>query len=446
MEKSIVISLPQGAEFILNTLRQAGFEAFIVGGCVRDSLIGRRPGDWDITTSARPEEVKALFRRTIDTGLQHGTVTVMVKKEAYEITTYRTDGFYSDGRHPDSVIFVSSLAEDLARRDFTINAMAYAPDKGVVDLYDGLTDLKNHTIRAVGDPAERFTEDALRMLRAVRFSAQLGYEIDAETFAAIRPLASRLAMVSRERIRDEINKLLLSDHPEYFEKLAECGITSVIMPRFDEMLSTSQNNQYHCYDVGHHTLKVMTAVPARLPMRLTALLHDSGKIPAKTTDEAGTDHFKGHQLLSAAYAEEFLKEYRYDNKTSDYVLRLIRVHDVRIPPTAFNIRRLLGQVGKDLFPDYLAFLQADNRGKSLPSQEEFAPFYKETCAMYRQILEAGDPVTIGDLAIRGGDLIAAGFKPGPGMGEVLKHLLEDVQREPEHNTREYLLDLARRFL
>ena len=439
MQPTQPIPLPPRAAAILNTLREAGFEAFVVGGCVRDSLIGRTPGDWDITTSARPEEVKRLFRRTVDTGLQHGTVTVMQGKEAYEVTTYRTDGAYSDGRHPDSVRFVSSLAEDLARRDFTINAMAYAPETGVVDLFGGLDDLERRLIRAVGDPAERFTEDALRMLRAVRFSAQLGFDIEEQTFEAIRPLSPRLDMVSRERIRDEINKLLLSDHPDYFEKLAECGITAVIMPRFDEMLATPQFSKFHLYDVAHHTLAVMKAAPAVLPLRLCALLHDTGKVPARTLDTAGGDHFKGHQVLSAVYAEQFLKEFRYDNKTADYVLRLIRVHDVRIPPTLPNVRRLLGRIGRDLFPDYLAFSLADVQGKSPVSRDKFMPQYEKTEAAYRRILRAGDPVTVGELAVKGADLIAAGAKPGPAMGEVLKRMLDDVQHDPSHNTREYLL-------
>ena len=439
MQLSQHIALPPRAETILKTLREAGFEAFAVGGCVRDSLIGRTPGDWDITTSARPEEVKRLFRRTVDTGLQHGTVTVLLGKESYEVTTYRTDGAYTDGRHPDSVRFVSSLAEDLSRRDFTINAMAYAPETGVVDLFDGLRDLRDRRIRAVGDPVQRFTEDALRMLRAVRFSAQLGFSLEKETFDAIRPLAPRLKMVSRERIRDELNKLLLSDHPDYFELLAESGITGVIMPRFDEMLASPQHSGYHIYDVGHHTLAVMKAAPAELPLRLCALLHDTGKVPARTVDEEGADHFKGHQVLSAVYAEQFLKEFRYDNKTAEHVLRLIRVHDIRIPPTLPNVRRLLGRVGRDLFPDYLAFSRADNSGKSPLSQEQFASHYRDTKAAWQTVLADGDAVTVGELAVKGADLIAAGVKPGPAMGEILKRMLEDVCATPPHNNREYLL-------
>ena len=439
MEKTLSISLPAGAEYILNTLHQAGFEAYIVGGCVRDSLLGRTPGDWDITTSARPQEVKKLFRRTVDTGLQHGTVTVMQKKEAYEVTTYRSDGFYSDGRHPDSVSFVSSLKEDLARRDFTINALAYNAREGVVDLCGGLADLEAKTIRAVGDPRSRFTEDALRMLRAVRFSAQLGFEIETETFDAIRPLATRLALVSKERIRDEINKLLLSDHPEYFEKLSICGITAVIMPRFDEMLATAQHSKYHLYDVGHHTLKVMAAIPRKLPLRLAALLHDTGKVPARATDTAGEDHFKGHTLLSAVYAEEFLKEYRYDNKTAQYVTRLIRVHDIRIPPTAPQVRRLINHMGPDLMPDYLSFMEADSQGKSPLSRQEFAPFYRALLESYEAVTRAGDPVQMKELAVTGADLIAAGVKPGPAMGDLLHRMMEDVLRDPAHNSKEYLL-------
>ena len=446
MENTRGISLPAGAELILNTLHQSGFEAFIVGGCVRDCLLGRTPGDWDITTSARPEEVKKLFRRTVDTGLQHGTVTVMQKKEAYEVTTYRTDGFYSDGRHPDSVQFVSSLAEDLARRDFTINAMAYEPRKGIVDLYGGLADLEAKTIRAVGNPTERFTEDALRMLRAVRFSAQLGFAIEETTWQAIRPLVPRLKMVSKERIRDELNKLLLSDHPEYFEKLADCGITAVIMPRFDQMLAMSQTSRYHVCDVGHHTLKVMAATPAELPLRLTALLHDTGKVEAKTTDDQGVDHFKGHQILSGVYAKEFLKDLRYDNKTSQRVLRLIRVHDVRITPTLPHVRRLLGLMGRDLFPDYLRFSLADIQGKSSLSQKEFAPHYEGTRKAYEEVLQAGDAVTVGELAVSGKDLLAAGIKAGPALGELLRRMLEDVLEEPAHNTKEYLMENYKNLL
>ncbi|MBO4873644.1 MAG: CCA tRNA nucleotidyltransferase [Lachnospiraceae bacterium] len=433
------ITLPPKAESILNTLQEAGYEAYIVGGCVRDSLLGRKPGDWDITTSALPQTVQKLFRRTVATGIQHGTVTVMLGRDGFEVTTYRSDGTYTDGRHPDSVSFVSSLREDLSRRDFTVNAMAYSPRNGLIDLFGGTEDLKAGIIRAVGNPVERFTEDALRMLRAVRFSAQLGFGIDPETFAAIRKLAPRLTMVSKERIRDEISKLLLSDHPDHFEILADAGITSVIMPRFDEMLATPQHSPFHIYDVGHHTLEVLKATPPTLLQRLTALLHDAGKTEARRTDERGIDHFKGHPALSAVYAADFLREYRYDNKTVEQVTHLVEVHDIRVSPTLPNVRRLIGRVGEDLFPDFLTFIQADNQGKGPLSHQEFAPRFQGTVEAYHEILKNRDPLSLKDLAVGGSDLIAAGIRPGPEMGELLKAMLEDVLEDPSHNTKDYLL-------
>lgn len=436
----ISITLPSKVESILRTLREAGFEAYVVGGCVRDSLLGRIPGDWDITTSARPQIVQKLFRRTVATGIKHGTVTVMLGAEGFEVTTYRSDGAYSDGRHPDSVSFVSSLREDLSRRDFTVNAMAYSPEEGLIDLFGGMADLKEKRIRAVGNPEERFTEDALRMLRAVRFCAQLGFGIEYETFAAIRLLAGRLNLVSKERIRDEINKLLLSEHPEYFEILVNAGISAVIMPRFDEMLATPQHSPFHIYDVGHHTLEVLKAAPPTLLQRLTALLHDTGKVEARTTDTNGIDHFKGHPALSAVYTRDFLREYRYDNKTVEQVTHLVEVHDIRVKPTAPNVRRLIVAVGEELFPDFLTFILADNRGKGPLSHLEFAPRYEGTVKAYEEILRNGDPLNLKALAVGGADLMAAGIKPGKEMGEILQRMLEDVLEEPSHNTKEYLIE------
>lgn len=434
-----VIRLPEKVQTILSTLHQAGFEAYAVGGCVRDSLLGRKPGDWDITTSARPEEVKGCFRRTLSTGLKHGTVTVMLGQDGFEVTTFRSDGNYSDGRHPDSVRFVSSLQDDLSRRDFTINAMAYEPESGLVDPFGGTKDLENKLIRAVGDPPTRFTEDALRMMRAIRFSAQLGFDIEEKTFAAIRPLAERLSLISKERIQMELSKLLLSDHPEHFELLYHCGITAVIMPRFDEMMATSQNTPFHLYDVGHHTLAVMKATPATLLQRLTGLLHDTGKTETRSSDENGREHFKGHPALSAVYAEAFLRDLRYDNRTIEQVTRLIRVHDIRTVPTLPNVRRLIGTVGRDLFEDFLLFIEADNRGKSQYSYEEFFPRYQGLLSAWNEIRANHDPLDLGDLAVKGADLMARGIKPDPAMGQLLHTMLEDVLEDPSHNTKDYLL-------
>ena len=273
----MILEIPKNAETILHILEKAGYEAYVVGGCVRDSILGRSPDDWDITTSAKPEQVKALFHRTVDTGLQHGTVTVLMEKEGYEVTTYRVDGEYEDGRHPKEVTFTASLKEDLKRRDFTINAMAYNPSSGLVDLFGGLEDIERKIIRCVGDPLERFTEDALRIMRAVRFSAQLGFAIEEETRKALKVLAPNLKHVSAERIQVELVKLLMSPHPDYLRVAYEAGITAEFLPEFDACMTTSQNTPHHCYTVGEHILHSLCHVRADKVLRITMLLHDIGK-------------------------------------------------------------------------------------------------------------------------------------------------------------------------
>lgn len=287
------IHLPEAVQEIIHTLNRAGFEAYIVGGCVRDSLLGREPKDWDITTSARPEEVKALFPHTFDTGIKHGTVTVRRGGASYEVTTYRVDGNYTDHRRPDQVAFSSNLREDLLRRDFTINAMAYHPEHGLVDLYQGLEDLERGTIRCVGNAADRFQEDALRMLRALRFSAQLGFSIDPVTYQAIGILKALIRHVSWERIRDEMTKILISDHPEVLRQAYDTGLTQYILPEWKAMVETDQHHPYHAYTVAEHTIKAVQAIEADPILRWTMLLHDIGKPAAHTVDTAGVDHFVG---------------------------------------------------------------------------------------------------------------------------------------------------------
>ena len=290
----MILEIPKKAEIILQILEKAGFEAYVVGGCVRDSILGRTPNDWDITTSATPQQVKELFHRTVDTGLQHGTVTVVIDKEGFEVTTYRVDGEYEDGRHPKEVTFTASLEEDLKRRDFTINAMAYNPTEGLVDLFGGMQDIENKIIRCVGDPLERFTEDALRIMRAVRFSAQLGFEIEEETKKALTVMAPNLVHVSAERIQVELVKLLMSPHPDYLRTAYEAGITRQFLPEFDLCMETPQNTPHHCYTVGEHILHSLLYVRADKILRLTMLLHDIGKPSVRKTDENGRDHFKTH--------------------------------------------------------------------------------------------------------------------------------------------------------
>ena len=349
----MTIKIPEKANQIIARLTEAGYEAYVVGGCVRDALLGRRAADWDITTNARPKQVKALFSRTVDTGIQHGTVTVLRGKEGFEVTTYRIDGEYQDGRHPSEVIFTPSLLEDLKRRDFTINAMAYNEKEGLIDAFDGMGDLEKGHIRCVGDPRERFTEDGLRILRAVRFSAQLNFAIEERTLEAVKDFAPSLSRISAERIQTELVKLLASGHPEVFRTLYDTGITAVILPEFDACMETPQNHPHHSYSVGEHILLSVEAVEADKTLRLAALLHDIGKPKVRLRDAQGIDHFKGHGDVGAKMAVDILRRLKFDNDTICRVKHLVRVHDDRqIPLTPRGVRRGIFRIGKEYFSDY----------------------------------------------------------------------------------------------
>ena len=312
---AIKILLPEKVNMIIHTIQAAGFEAYAVGGCVRDSILGRVPDDWDITTSAKPEDIKKLFKRTIDTGIEHGTVTVMLEAEGFEVTTYRIDGEYEDSRHPKEVTFTSNLREDLRRRDFTINAMAYNDEVGLVDIFEGISDIEKKIIRCVGDAKERFTEDALRMMRAVRFSAQLGYSIDEGTKEAIKELAPTLKKISAERVQVELVKLVTSNNPDYLKIAYETKITAIVLPEFDLCMETEQKNPHHMYSVGEHTLWSMKYVERDKVLRLAMLFHDMGKPEAITTDDKGIHHFHGHNELSSQITREVLRRLRFDNDT-----------------------------------------------------------------------------------------------------------------------------------
>ena len=433
------IILPEKVNRILKRLQDAGYEAYAVGGCVRDSLLGRTPHDWDITTSALPEEVKELFARTIDTGLKHGTVTVLMDREQFEVTTYRIDGAYADGRHPDKVTFSRSLEEDLKRRDFTINAMAYNDADGVVDLFDGLGDIERKQIRAVGEPSRRFEEDVLRIMRAVRFSAQLGYEIEGRTEEAIRDHAPQLTKISAERIRDELIKLLVSPCPEKLADLYRLGITKVILPEFDACMDCDQDNPHHQYSVGEHIIRTVCAIRPDPVLRLTMLLHDIGKPVCLTTDEDGIDHFYGHDAVSAEMAERILRRLKLDNQTIRTVVRLVRYHDMDIRMTGAGVRKAVFTVGEDVFPLLLEVMRADVSAKSEATRIKTNGYLDDIQAIYDEILERGDCLGQKDLAVNGKDLILCGVKPGREMGDILDRMLQDVLREPSHNSREYLL-------
>ncbi|MBE5943578.1 MAG: HDIG domain-containing protein [Lachnospiraceae bacterium] len=462
--------MPVGAEYIIEKLNKAGFEAYIVGGCVRDSILGKQPNDWDITTSATPYEVKDIFRRTVDTGIQHGTVTVLVEKHilqdrlaeltntdnhlglkdveqpyAFEVTTYRVDGKYEDHRRPTEVTFTASLEEDLKRRDFTINAMAYNHDEGVVDVFGGITDLKNGIIRCVGKAEDRFNEDALRILRAVRFAAQLGFAIDEETRLAMKAQAKFLSDISAERIQVELTKLITSDHPHMLKEAYELGLTAIILPEFDDMMQTDQHNPNHLFTVGEHTLKVMENVPADMVLRYSALLHDVAKPRCKTTDSDGVDHFYGHPEKGEKMARAILRRLKLDNNTVSRTCNLVLYHDYFL--TNMNqgkaFRKFLQKLGVDNFMDYTTIRQADVAGQSDYNLKEKIDAIEVMKNLYKTVIDENQCININDLAIGGKDLIELGMSPGKEMGKMLQFLLDRVLETPDLNQKEILIDIVK---
>ena len=435
----MTILLPANVKKIIRTLNAAGHEAYAVGGCVRDSILGRQPEDWDITTSATPEQTKALFIRTFDTGIEHGTITVLLDKQGYEVTTYRIDGKYQDNRHPSNVEFTRSLEEDLLRRDFTINAMAYNEEQGLKDIFGGRQDLESGIVRCVGNAKQRFGEDALRILRAIRFTAQLGFVVEEQTRTAIRELAPTLANISAERIQVELVKLLISPHPEKVTDLYELGITDVILPEFNPMMTTEQETPHHMYNVGIHTIEALKAIRADRILRLTMLFHDIGKPEMKTIDAQGIAHFKKHAQVSETIALRVLKRLKFDNDTICKVIRLVRYHDYRMPAKANLVRRAINKIGVELFPYYLEVRRADTLAQSEFERVDKLKNIDDVTELYQMILDRQQCVSLTDLAITGRDLLELGMKQGAGIGEMLKTLLNEVIEEPELNQRETLL-------
>ena len=411
--KEVIIRVPGDVQVILETLRGAGHEAYIVGGCVRDAVLETEPKDWDITTSALPEQVKRLFPRTVDTGIQHGTVMVIRKGVGYEVTTYRVDGEYKDGRHPESVTFTRSLEEDLKRRDFTINALAYSPEDGIVDLFGGMEDLAAQKVRCVRDPDERFSEDALRLMRAVRFSAQLSFEIEAATLAAIERHAGELSKVSAARIREEFEKTLLSNSPERVNLFAELGMKEAVIP--------DQACAARCFDPA--LSRVYTAIPSEdenlKVLRLAVFFSN----------------------LDAEETRHVLRLLKYDNKTIALVSGIINRKCDALPETGAQLKRAWKGMGKELFYLTLSFREAFANAKGDAA-------FPETAARLRSegagIEAAGEAYQISQLALNGSDLIAAGFPAGKEIGDILDALIEDVIEHPEQNEKEILLEKARK--
>ncbi len=441
--KKLTIEIPEKAEQILRTLRENGYEAYVVGGCVRDSILGREPEDWDVTTSASPQQVKELFPRTVDTGIEHGTVTVLMEREAFEVTTYRIDGIYEDCRHPKRVVFTSNLLEDLKRRDFTVNAMAYSRESGLVDAFGGLEDLRSKRIRCVGDPSERFSEDALRMMRAVRFAAQLGFAVDPGTEAAIRDMAPNLARISAERIRTELVKLLVSPNPHWLRLAYECGITAVILPEFDRIMLQRQNNPHHAYTTGEHTLLALRNIPQKSTLRLTILFHDMGKPEVFSTDAEGKDHFHGHAAHSERIALDIMKRMKFDNDTIRMVRKLVRNHSRYPQLSEHDVRVCAYEIGPELFDDFLLVKRADITAHHPSIIPDTLHYLSEVERIWREIKLRGDCLSLRELRLCGRDLIGDGMRPGPEIGALLQKLLEEVIERPERNEKNYLLERSR---
>lgn len=426
------LEVPEKVEYIIDQLESNGFKAYMVGGCVRDLLSNKVPHDYDITTSALPEDVTRLFDKTIPTGMKHGTVTVVLEGDMFEVTTFRVDGEYLDSRRPEEVIFVDNLREDLSRRDFTINAMAYNSSEGLQDFFDGELDLENSIIRTVGDSHKRFKEDALRMMRAVRFSAQLGFTIDAYTLEAIRDLNYLIDNISLERIREEVNKILINDS-NCIELLLDVGLLDRFMPEVVACKGCLQNNPYHIYDVLKHTLVATESIKPILYLRLTMLFHDLGKVPCKTTDDKGIDHFYHHPRESCSLARDIMKRMKYDNKTIEKVLTLIKYHDITLN-TKKSIRKLLSKISKEDFEDLLLVKEADMRAHNPKYLKESLETIKNTREKYLEVIKDADCFSLKDLAINGRFLIENGYaSQGKEVGLILNYLLDKVIEDPDKN-------------
>lgn len=440
------VKIHPGAKVILRALHDSGFEAYLVGGCVRDLLRGTEPHDWDICTSALPKQVKRVFegQRIIETGFKHGTVTVMERGVQFELTTYRIDGQYSDSRHPDKVRFTASLREDLSRRDFTMNAIAMDLAGRIYDPFDGATDIMARQIRCVGDPDQRFQEDGLRVMRALRFASTLDFAINRQTAEAVHRNQGQLKKVAAERIKAELCKLICG--PGAGSVLREFpNVFLEFWPELELLYSLQQHNPWHCWDGWEHTIRAVEAAPAEIVLRLTMLLHDIGKPAVKTTDKDGIDHFYGHPAISAELAEKMLRALKFDNETLHHVVLLIENHDMPIEPKEKIIRRLLHKLGSKEFYQLIEVHRADYTAQSGDKAEERFAALDEAKRLADQIIEKQQCLTLRDLAVSGKDVMLAGIATGPAIGQILNTLLERVINEELPNDREVLFDAIRQM-
>lgn len=448
MNTPVKIEIPAEVQSILSVIQKSGGSAYVVGGCVRDATLGRTPHDWDICTSLRPAQTVNLFSHydctVIETGLKHGTVTVRFKSENYEVTTFRKDSAYSDSRHPDSVMFVDDVKEDLARRDFTMNAMAYNEDAGLVDPFNGRDDLRFGIIRCVGDPDERFQEDALRILRAMRFSARFGFAIDPNTKEAMLRNRDLLSNIAWERIREELLGILSGEDAASVLREYQPIITQII-PELLPTVGFDQKSVWHIYDVWEHSLHVVDAIPASMPLlRFAGLVHDIAKPQCAEVKEDGVHlRFHGHGEAGEPIVRDVMNRLRFSNTEIAKVTQLVRIHDNFIEPTERAVRRLLGSIGEEQFLDLMVLRRADISAQAEQDNEvRFAKLVTLRCLAH-DIAVKNECFSLRDLAVNGRDLIDAGIASGPELGKILNQLLDVVIDAPEKNTRDELLSLAR---
>lgn len=436
--------MPDSVMRVLNRLNEAGFEGYLVGGCVRDFLMGREPKDYDVATNASAEQTESIFSdfKVIETGIKHGTVTVISDGIPVEVTTYRVDGTYSDGRHPDSVTFSASIQEDLSRRDFTMNSVAYSPHDGRVDLFGGCDDIRSGIVRCVGEPDRRFGEDALRILRALRFAAVLGFEIEPQTADAIHRGKHLLHQIAVERITAEIFLLICGQNAskilrEYSDVIGE------ILPPVTAMFGCGQDTPYHIYDVWEHTLHVIDNVPPLIEMRMAALLHDVGKPHCRTTDENGIGHFYGHADISADIAREIFDKYlRTSNSVSDRIIMLAANHDETFIPTVKIMRRRLTKYGEETLRQLMQLSRADVMGQAPGLIDERLKKMDEAENVLENLLKSEGRLSLKSMAVSGRDLTAAGIPQSKEMGNILKALLDEVSDEKIPNEKGALVQRA----
>lgn len=441
------IIIPEKVKYVLSVLEEAGYESYIVGGSVRDSVSGRKPSDYDVATDARPKEVMTLFSgdKVIDTGSKHGTVTVVHNSNSVEVTTFRKDSAYSDGRHPDEVIFSQNIVDDLSRRDFTMNAMAYNEKEGLIDPFGGKKDIDNKLIRTVGNPMDRFREDALRILRALRFSSFLGFEIEEKTRKAIFDCKEDiLGRVSMERIQKELEGILVGDDVErvlrdYVE------IIGVVIPEVLPMVGFDQRTPFHIYDVWEHTIRVVAGMPADPVSRLAGLFHDIGKPPCFIQGEDGTGHFFGHPEVSHKMTDEIMRRLKFDNKTREDVMTIVKWHDLRPAVTVKAVRKVIMKVTPELFGKWVAIKYADN-GAQAPDLADRRVGIHGVEELGYELMESEEALSLKTLRVNGRDIMSLGVSEGPEVGRIMSELLNDVLEENIENEREQLLKRAEELI